>query len=64
MSSLLVITLNAKTTVADLTRSSGLNPVDAGPLERARQLEGLGFLSISLQQPHDLGFMSGWKLVA
>ena len=56
--------VNAKTTVADLSRSSGLNPVDAGSLERARQLEGLGFLGISLQQPHDLGFMSGWKLVA
>lgn len=56
--------VSAKTIVADLARSSGLNPIDAGPLEHARQLEGLGFLGISLQQPHDFGFMSGWKLVA
>lgn len=55
---------DAKRVVADLARSSGLKPVDAGPLERAQQLEGLGFLGISLQQPHDLGFMSGWKLVS
>lgn len=53
----------AKAVVADLARSGGLKPVDAGPLQRAQQLEGLGFLGISLQQPHDLGFMSGWKLV-
>lgn len=54
----------AKAVVADLARSGGLNPVDAGPLERAQQLEGLGFLGISLQQPYDLGFMSGWRLVS
>lgn len=53
----------AKAVVADLARSGGLNPVDVGPLQRAQQLEALGFLGISLQQPHNLGFMSGWKLV-
>ena len=55
---------DAKAEVADLVRSGGLHPVDAGPLSRAQQLEGLGFLGISLQRPHDLGFMSGWKLVS
>ena len=49
---------DAKASVADLVRSGGLHPVDAGPLQRAQQLEGLGFFGISLQQPHDLGFMS------
>ena len=56
--------VNAKAVVAELTRSGGLKPVDAGPLERSRQLEGLGFLGISLQQPHNFGFMSAWKLVS
>lgn len=54
---------DAKAGVADLALSGGLSPVDAGSLNRAQQLEGLGFPRITLQQPHDLGFMSGWKLV-
>jgi 8-hydroxy-5-deazaflavin:NADPH oxidoreductase len=36
---------------------------DVGPLERTRQLEGLGFLGITLQQPLGLNLQSGWKLV-
>ena len=40
----------------------GLRPLDVGPLARAQQLEQLGFLHISLQQPHDLGFASAIKL--
>lgn len=55
---------DAKSVVADLARAGDLNPIDAGELSRAQQLEGLGFLGISLQQPHNLGFMSGWKLVS
>jgi 8-hydroxy-5-deazaflavin:NADPH oxidoreductase len=39
-----------------------LRPIDAGPLRRAQQLEQLGFLHISLQQPHELGFGSTVKL--
>jgi hypothetical protein len=33
-------------------------------LERARQLEGLGFLGMMLQQPLGLGFQSAWKLIS
>jgi len=40
----------AKAVVSDLIRDTGLDPVDAGPLEMARCLEPLGFLMI------DLGF--------
>jgi predicted dinucleotide-binding enzyme len=29
----------------------GLRAINVGPLERARELEGLGFLGITLQQP-------------
>ena len=35
-----------------------------GPLERARQLEGLGSLKISLQQPLGLDFQSACKLIS
>jgi hypothetical protein len=41
----------AKDTVARLARDGRLRAIDVGPLERARQLEGLGFLGIALQQP-------------
>jgi 8-hydroxy-5-deazaflavin:NADPH oxidoreductase len=33
-------------------------------LERARQLEGLGFLHITLQQPLGTGFGSAVKILA
>jgi 8-hydroxy-5-deazaflavin:NADPH oxidoreductase len=45
-------------------RDGGLRAIDVGPLERARQLEGLGFLGITLQQPLGLGFQSAWKLIS
>lgn len=53
----------AKAKVASLVRGGGLNPVDAGPLARARELEALALLGISLQGPLGTGFMSGWKLL-
>lgn len=53
----------AKDRVATLVRGGGLNPVDVGELERARQLEGLGLLGITLQSRLGTGFQSGWKLV-
>jgi NADPH-dependent F420 reductase len=54
----------AKETVARLVRDGGLRAIDVGPLERARQLEGLGFLGIALQQPLGLNFQSAWKLIS
>ena len=53
----------AKGKVAQLAADGGLRPLDVGPLARAQQLEQLGFLHISLQQPLDLGFGSAVKLV-
>jgi predicted dinucleotide-binding enzyme len=41
----------AKETVAQLVRDGGLRTIDVGPLERSRQLEGLGSLGITLQHP-------------
>jgi NADPH-dependent F420 reductase len=54
----------AKETVAQLVRDGGLRAIDVGPLERARQLEGLGFVIITLQQPLGLNFQSAWKLIS
>jgi 8-hydroxy-5-deazaflavin:NADPH oxidoreductase len=54
----------AKETVAQLVHDGGSRAIDVGPLERARQLEGLGFLGITLQQPLGLGFQSAWKLIS
>jgi predicted dinucleotide-binding enzyme len=54
----------AKETVAQLVREGGLRAIDVGPLERARQLEGLGFLAITLEQPLGLNFQSAWKLIS
>ena len=55
----------AKQRVSQLVSDGGLRPIDVGPLSRAQQLEQLeqlGFLHISLQQPLDLGFGSAIKL--
>ncbi|MBU6460996.1 MAG: hypothetical protein KGQ58_09030 [Proteobacteria bacterium] len=54
---------SAKAKVIGLVESSGLVPIDAGTLQRSRQLEAMGLLGITLQGPHRLGFMSAWKLV-
>jgi predicted dinucleotide-binding enzyme len=40
----------------------GLRPLDVGPLIRAQQLEQLGLLHITLQEPHNLGFGSAVKI--
>ena len=53
----------AKATVLELVASIGLNPVDVGPLSRARQLEALAFLNIALNVAHAGTWQSGWKLV-
>jgi len=53
----------AKKTVAQLVTDGGLTPVDVGALQRARQLEGLGLLGITLQGPLNLNWSSGWRLV-
>ena len=54
---------SAKQTALDLVASIGLDPVDVGPLARARQLEGLAFLNITLNIANGGSWQSGWKLV-
>ena len=53
----------AKDEVSSLLTSIGLNPIDVGPLARARQLEGMAFLNISLNIARGGAWQSGWKLV-
>src|SRR3954454_7706614 len=53
----------AKQVVLGLVESIGLEPVDVGPLERARQLEGLAFLNMALNITNGGAWQSGWKLV-
>lgn len=53
----------AKGRVAGLVRESGMNAIDVGALERARQLEALGLLGITLQSRLNTGFATAWKLV-
>jgi 8-hydroxy-5-deazaflavin:NADPH oxidoreductase len=54
----------AKEAVAQLARDGGLNPIDAGPQTRARELEALGLLHMALQGPLGTGFASAVKVIA
>ena len=54
----------AKEAVVRLVESGGSRALDAGPLRRSRELERLGFLGMTLQQPLGLNFQSAWKLIS
>jgi predicted dinucleotide-binding enzyme len=54
----------AKQKVAQLVSDGGLRPLDVGALVRAQQLEQLGLLHISMQQPLGFGFASAVKLLS
>jgi 8-hydroxy-5-deazaflavin:NADPH oxidoreductase len=54
----------AKETVAELARGGGLNPIDTGPLRRARELERLGFLHMVLQDGLGTGYGSAIKVLS
>jgi predicted dinucleotide-binding enzyme len=53
----------AKATVAALARDGALNPIDAGPQKRARELEALGLLHMVLQSTLNTGFASTVKII-
>lgn len=54
----------AKDKVAQLIKDAGLRPVDAGPLSRARQIEGLGFLHIVTQGDLGTNYASAVKILS
>jgi len=53
----------AKNTVAELARGGGLNPIDVGPLRRARELERLGFLHMAIQDELGTDYGSAVKVI-
>ena len=53
----------ARAGVLELVGSIGLRAIDAGPLQRARQLEALGNLNIALNMTHGWNWNSAWKLL-
>ena len=55
---------DAKSTLAGLVPSGGLNAIDAGPLERARELEGIGFLQITLAASEKIAWTGGFGVAA
>ena len=55
---------DAKAKVVELVAASGLRAVDAGPLARAHELEGLGYLHMALQQGLGTSYGSTVKVLA
>jgi predicted dinucleotide-binding enzyme len=53
----------AKEAVVELAESAGLRPIDAGPLRRARELEGFQFLHMTLQPQLGTNWSSAIKIV-
>ena len=54
---------DAKSKVAKLVKDGGMRPIDTGPLSRARQLEGIGLLYITLQQTLNTNWKSTVKFL-
>lgn len=55
---------DAKARFAQILQAGGLRPLDAGPLKRSLQLEGLGLLHITQQFSLNTGFGSAVKIVS
>lgn len=53
----------AKTVLTSALSGSGLAVIDAGSLKRARELEALGFLQITLAIREQIGWTGGFTLV-
>lgn len=54
----------AKSTLADIVTSGGLEAVDAGSLDRARELEAVGFLQLTLAANEKVSWTGGFGVVA
>jgi predicted dinucleotide-binding enzyme len=54
----------AKQALVDVVRAGGVNAVDAGTLARARELESIGFLQLTLAVQEKVGWNAGVALVA
>ena len=54
----------AKSELAGLVKDGGMRPIDTGPLSRARQLEGIGLLHITLQGTLNTNWKSTVKFLS
>ncbi|MET1051108.1 MAG: NADPH-dependent F420 reductase [Mycetocola sp.] len=54
---------DAKATFASIVTAGGLNAVDVGSLKRARELEALGFLQLTLAAGEKISWTAGFSLV-
>jgi len=54
----------AKSTLAGIVTSGGLEAIDAGALARARELEALGFLQLTLAVAEKVSWTGGFGVVA
>jgi 8-hydroxy-5-deazaflavin:NADPH oxidoreductase len=52
----------AKQQVMSLVESIGFTPLDVGPLQAARFLEGMAYMNIGLNAQHGWSWTSSWKL--
>jgi 8-hydroxy-5-deazaflavin:NADPH oxidoreductase len=55
---------DAKAALAGVVTSGGLKAIDAGALRRARELEALGFLQISLAASEKVAWTGGFGIIA
>lgn len=55
---------DAKAALADVVTSGGLNAIDAGSLKRARELEAIGFVQITLAAGSKISWTGGFGVVA
>ncbi len=54
----------AKATLAEVVTSGGLQAIDAGSLKRARELEAVGFLQLTLAANDKVSWTGGFGVVA
>ena len=55
---------DAKTELIDIVKAGGLNAIDAGSLSRARELESIGFLQITLAAGEKISWIGGFAVTA
>jgi predicted dinucleotide-binding enzyme len=53
---------DAKNTLAEVVTAGGLRAIDAGSLRRARELEAIGFLQISLAAAEKISWTGGFAV--
>lgn len=56
--------VEAKNTLAGIIRAAQLTAIDAGALSRARELEAVGFLQLTLAASEKIGWTGGFNVVA